>query len=57
MAEKFISENTSKGISKLIELAFQGSFRKKDYKDYNPQFNMMPGGAILQPSLIRPPGM
>lgn len=34
MAEKFISENTSKGISKLIELAFQGSFRKKDYKDY-----------------------
>ena len=29
----------------------------KDYDDYNPQFNMMPGGAILQPSLIRPPGM
>lgn len=29
----------------------------KDYKDYNPQFNMMPGGTILQPSLIRPPGM
>ena len=29
----------------------------KDYKDYNPQFNMMPGGAMLQPSLIRPPGM
>lgn len=29
----------------------------KDYEDYNPQFNMMPGGAILQPSLIRPPGM
>ncbi len=29
----------------------------KDYDDYNPQFNMMPGGTILQPSLIRPPGM
>lgn len=29
----------------------------KDYKDYNPGFNMMPGGTILQPSLIRPPGM
>ena len=29
----------------------------KDYDDYNPAFNMMPGGAMLQPSLIRPPGM
>ena len=29
----------------------------KDYRDYNPGFNMMPGGALLQPSLIRPPGM
>ena len=29
----------------------------KDYDDYNPSFNMMPGGAMLQPSLIRPPGM
>lgn len=29
----------------------------KDYSDYNPGFNMMPGGAMLQPSLIRPPGM
>lgn len=29
----------------------------KDYRDYNPGFNMMPGGAMLQPSLIRPPGM
>lgn len=28
----------------------------KDYSDYNPGFNMM-NGAILQPSLIRPPGM
>ena len=29
----------------------------KDYDDYNPGFNMMPGGTMLQPSLIRPPGM
>lgn len=28
----------------------------KDYSDYNPGFNMMPG-AIIQPSMIRPPGM
>lgn len=29
----------------------------KDYDDYNPEFNMMPGGAMLNPSFIRPPGM
>ena len=29
----------------------------KDYDDYNPSFNMMPGGTMLTPSLIRPPGM
>ena len=29
----------------------------RDYDDYNPGFNMMPGGTMLQPSLIRPPGM
>lgn len=29
----------------------------KDYDDYNPGFNMMPGGTMIQPSLIRPPGM
>lgn len=29
----------------------------KDYDDYNPGFNMMPGGTMLTPSLIRPPGM
>lgn len=28
----------------------------KDYDDYNPGFNMM-NNAIIQPSLIRPPGM
>lgn len=28
----------------------------RDYSDYNPGFNMMPG-AIIQPSMIRPPGM
>lgn len=29
----------------------------KDYRDYNPGFNMMPGGTMLTPSFIRPPGM
>lgn len=29
----------------------------KEYDDYNPGFNMMPGGTMLQPSLIRPQGM
>lgn len=29
----------------------------KDYDGYNPGFNMMPGGTMIQPSLIRPPGM
>ena len=29
----------------------------KDYQDYMPGFNMMPGGTMLTPSMIRPPGM
>ena len=29
----------------------------KDYEDYNPEFNMLPGGAMMNPSFIRPPGM
>ncbi len=29
----------------------------KDYNDYMPGFNMMPGGTMLTPSMIRPPGM
>lgn len=31
----------------------------RDYEDYSPDFNMMPGmpGTILQPSMIRPIGM
>ncbi len=29
----------------------------KDYSDYNPGFNVMPNGTMIQPSLIRPPGM
>lgn len=29
----------------------------KDYQDYTPGFNIMPGGTMLTPSMIRPPGM